>query len=105
MECRIINYFTTYYLLSNLFPAICKNKLHLPQGKAVFSANLKLAHVADIEQPHPGAHRIVLPNNAGIKYGHLPASKLHQPGSQLFFSQMFVLVYKDSLHLRERQRY
>ena len=40
------------------------------------AGDLDLAHVADVEQPGPGAHRHVLVGDAGVFDGHVPAAEL-----------------------------
>jgi hypothetical protein len=52
------------------------------QGAGVGPVDFDLSHVADIEQPHRRAYRVMFFDDAGILDGHLPPAEIHQLGPQ-----------------------
>ena len=50
--------------------------------EGIAAGHFDLAHVADVEQAGPRAHRQVLLCNARVLDGHVPAGKRHHPGAE-----------------------
>ena len=53
----------------------------LDEGKSLRAFDFDFAHVADVEEPHTGAHGFVLGENAGIFDRHVPAAEIHHFGA------------------------
>ena len=54
----------------------------LDGGEGVLARQFDLAHVGDVEQAGPRAHREVLLRQAGILHRHVPAGKRHHAGAE-----------------------
>jgi hypothetical protein len=52
------------------------------QPRRFGSADLDLAHVADIEQPGRRSHGIVFVDNAGVLHRHVPPAEIHHLGAE-----------------------
>ena len=55
----------------------------LDRSQRARAAELNIAHVADVKEPHAGADGHVLRGNAGVLDRHVPAAEIDHFGSEL----------------------